>query len=54
VRVAAGGLGWVVGAVTGSLPRRARSLRTAYRGAGMVAGATGYAHDEYGRRRRKA
>lgn len=52
LRVAGGSAGWVVGAVTGSLPRRARSLRTVYRGAGMIAGAAGYAHDEYGRRRR--
>lgn len=54
VRVAAGSLGWVAGALTGSLPRRARSLRTVYRGAGMLAGAIGYAHDEYGRRRKDA
>lgn len=52
VRVGAGAAGWLVGAATGSLPRRARSMRTVYRGAGMIAGATGYAHDEYGRRRK--
>lgn len=51
-RVGGGSLGWIVGAATRSLPRRARSVRTVYRGAGMIAGATGYAHDEYGRRRR--
>ncbi|WP_308810384.1 glycosyltransferase family 2 protein [Microbacterium foliorum] len=53
VRIVGGAGRWVLGAVSGSLPHRARGLRTAYRGAGMVAAATGYAHDEYGRRRAK-
>lgn len=54
LRIVGGGLGWVRGAVSGSLPRRARSLRTVYRGVGMLAAAVGYAHNEYGRRRRPA
>lgn len=50
-----GGLGrWLVGAVTRSPSHRARGLRTTYRGAGMIAAAIGYAHDEYGRRRASA
>ena len=51
-RVAAGSLGWLAGFVTASLPRRARSLRTIFRGAGLIAGAFGYAHSEYGNRRK--
>ena len=35
-----------------SLRLRAHGERTAARGAGMIAAAVGYAHDEYGRRRR--
>ncbi len=54
VRVVAGGLRWVWGAVTGSLSHRARGLRTLYRGGGMVTGAVGYAHDEYSRRHTSA
>jgi glycosyltransferase involved in cell wall biosynthesis len=54
IRVVGGGARWLWGAVTGSLRHRARGLRTAYRGAGMIAASSGYAHDEYGRRRRKA
>jgi glycosyltransferase involved in cell wall biosynthesis len=54
VRVAGGVGHWAWGTLSRSLPHRARGLRTAYRGAGMIAGATGYAHDEYGRRRAAA
>ncbi|WP_374311558.1 glycosyltransferase family 2 protein [Microbacterium sp.] len=53
-RVAGGSVRWVWGSVSRSLPHRARGLRTAYRGAGMIAAAIGYAHDEYGRRRSAA
>tara|TARA_R110002020_G_scaffold214865_6_gene422057 strand:+ start:14221 stop:15162 length:942 start_codon:yes stop_codon:yes gene_type:complete len=52
VRVAQGALLWAAGTIGRSAARRARALRTIYRGAGNVAGAVGYAHDEYGRRRR--
>jgi len=52
VRVGQGFLLWIAGAATGSLARRAHGMRTVYRGAGNVAGSLGYAHDEYGRRRR--
>lgn len=51
-RIGQGLLMWIAGAVTGSLVRRARGMRTVYRGGGNVAGSIGYAHDEYGRRRR--
>lgn len=54
VRVVGGGLRWIWGALSRSLAHRARGLRTAYRGAGMIAASIGYAHDEYGRRRRKS
>lgn len=40
-----------VGAFTNSLPRRARAERTVARGRGMVAGAFGHVHNEYGLRR---
>lgn len=50
-RVLGGSARWGLGAVSGSLPHRAHGLRTASRGLGMMAGAIGYAHDEYGRRR---
>jgi glycosyltransferase involved in cell wall biosynthesis len=53
VRVVGGSARWLVGAVSRSLRHRSRGLRSAYRGAGMIAGAVGYAHDEYGRRRAK-
>jgi succinoglycan biosynthesis protein ExoM len=46
----AGGLGrWALGAVTGSVRHRARGLRTAARGAGMLAGAAGHVYQEYSR-----
>lgn len=51
-RLLGGAIGWLAGAIGGSFSRRARSLRTMYRGAGLVAGAVGYAHDEYGNRRK--
>ncbi|MFE7845381.1 glycosyltransferase family 2 protein [Microbacterium sp. NPDC057407] len=51
-RVCAGGARWAWGVLSRSLVHRARGLRTAYRGAGMIAAAVGYAHDEYGRRRK--
>ncbi|KRB37158.1 glycosyltransferase family 2 protein [Microbacterium sp. Root180] len=54
VRVAGGLVRWAWGTLSRSLEHRARGLRTAYRGAGMVGGAVGYAHDEYGRRRASA
>ncbi|MCD2440995.1 glycosyltransferase [Agromyces sp. SYSU K20354] len=50
-RILGGGVRWAIGAVSGSLRHRAHGLRTASRGLGMIAGALGYAHDEYGRRR---
>lgn len=53
-RVVGGGARWGLGAISGSLHHRARGLRTASRGLGMLAGAVGYAHDEYGRRRSSA
>ena len=49
-----GSLRWAFGAVTGSMRHRAHGLRTVSRGLGMMAGAVGYAHDEYGRRRRSS
>lgn len=45
---------WGLGVVSGSLRHRAHGLRTAARGLGMMAGAVGYAYDEYGRRRRRS
>ncbi len=50
-RVLGGSARWGFGALSRSLPHRARGLRTVSRGLGMIAGAIGYAHDEYGRRR---
>jgi glycosyltransferase involved in cell wall biosynthesis len=50
-RVLGGGARWGFGALSGSLPHRARGLRTASRGLGMMTAAIGYAHDEYRRRR---
>ena len=51
-RVLGGSLRWAFGAVSGSLRHRVHGLRTVSRGLGMMAGSVGYAHDEYGRRRR--
>lgn len=53
-RILGGGARWCLGAVSGSLHHRARGLRTASRGLGLLAGTVGYAHDEYGRRRSSA
>jgi beta-1,4-mannosyltransferase len=53
-RVLGGGARLVWGTLSGSLAHRARGARTASRGLGMLAGAVGYAHDEYGRRRAAA
>lgn len=54
LRAAGGSVRWGFGAVSGSVRHRAYGLRTATRGLGMMAGAVGYAHDEYGRRRSSA
>lgn len=51
-RVVVGGLRWVVGVLSRSLRHRSHGMRTVSRGLGMMAGAIGYAYDEYGRRRR--
>jgi glycosyltransferase involved in cell wall biosynthesis len=52
VRAVGGSARWGFGAASGSLRHRAHGQRTLVRGLGMMAGALGYAHDEYGRRRR--
>jgi glycosyltransferase involved in cell wall biosynthesis len=49
VRLAGGGARWLAGTVTGSVALRARGLRSAARGAGMVAGAIGHVYQEYRR-----
>ncbi len=51
-RCVAGGLRALTGLATRSLRLRAQGERTVARGVGLVAAAVGYAHDEYGRRRR--
>jgi hypothetical protein len=48
-RLAAGAARWLLGALTGSVVHRARGLKTAARGAGMLAGVTGTVYLEYGR-----
>jgi len=48
-RVLGGGASALVGLLTGSLPRRARGVRTVVRGAGMLLGAFGYVYAEYAR-----
>lgn len=53
-RVLGGSLRWALGAVSGSLRHRVHGLLTVSRGLGMMAGSVGYAHDEYGRRRRSS
>lgn len=50
VRVGYGASRFLVGLLTRSLQHRARGLRTAARGAGMVTGAVGYVFVEYRRR----
>lgn len=52
VRCLTGGLLALLGLLTGSLKRRAHGERRFARGAGLIAGAVGYTHNEYGRRRR--
>ncbi|ACQ79259.1 glycosyl transferase family 2 [Beutenbergia cavernae DSM 12333] len=49
VRIAGGAARAAVGAVTVSRGRRARGWRTVARGAGMLAGTTGYVYHEYRR-----
>jgi hypothetical protein len=49
LRVAAGAARWCWGVLAGSLRHRARGLRAACRGAGMVGGACGLAFVEYAR-----
>ncbi|MGV9194803.1 glycosyltransferase family 2 protein [Microbacterium sp. MC2] len=53
VRCVATGVLVLVGLLTRSLRRRAQAERQFARGAGLIAGAIGYTHDEYGRRRRQ-
>jgi glycosyltransferase involved in cell wall biosynthesis len=48
-RLLAGGARWALGCLIGSHAHRARGLRTAARGAGMVAGTVGVAYQEYRR-----
>lgn len=48
-RVVAGPLVWLVGALTGSVGRRARGAKATARGAGMILGAFGGAYVEYRR-----
>jgi glycosyltransferase involved in cell wall biosynthesis len=48
-RLLGGGARWCLGAATGSLRHRAKGLRSAARGAGMLAGAGGLVHLEYRR-----
>lgn len=49
VRVIAGGLRFVVGAVGGSVRHQARGLRTVNRGIGIASAALGFAAQEYAR-----
>ncbi|WP_082368952.1 glycosyltransferase family 2 protein [Arthrobacter sp. ERGS1:01] len=49
IRIAAGAARNLAGRVTGSLRHQARGLRTAYHGAGMVAGGLGHVYKEYAR-----
>ena len=53
-RAVFGSARWAWGVVSRSIRHRAYGVRTASRGLGMIAGAIGYAHDEYGRRRRRS
>lgn len=48
-RVGSGAARFVAGVLTRSLEHQARGLRTLARGAGLVLGAWGYAHEEYRR-----
>lgn len=49
LRLGGGGARYLFGVLTGSRRHQARGLRTAYRGAGIVAGSAGFAYEEYGR-----
>lgn len=49
IRVLGGGVRYLAGVATGRLRHQARGLRTAYRGAGMLAGAFGVVYQEYAR-----
>lgn len=49
VRMLGGGIRWALGTITRNLRHQARGARTAYRGAGMVAGALGHVYREYAR-----
>jgi hypothetical protein len=49
VRVVAGSARYTYGVIRRSLRHQARGLRTAFRGAGMLAGAAGFAYQEYAR-----
>lgn len=53
-RAVAGTARCCLGVLTNSVRHRAYGVRTASRGLGMIAGSVGYAHDEYGRRRRRS
>ena len=53
-RTLGGSVRWAVGVVSRSARHRTHGLRTVSRGLGMMAGSVGYAHDEYGRRRRSS
>jgi succinoglycan biosynthesis protein ExoM len=50
LRTLSGGAQFVVGSVSRNTARRARGLRTAARGVGMVSGAYGYVYSEYRRK----
>ena len=50
VRLAGGGLRYLAGVLSRSLPHEAKGLRTAARGLGMVSGALGYVYSEYRRK----
>ena len=54
VRALGGSARYVVGFVTRSVVHRAKGLRTAARGVGMVSGAYGYVYQEYRRKRSPA
>lgn len=49
VRVAVGGMRWLIGSLTGRLAAQALGCRTFMRGVGLVAGSCGHNHAEYAR-----
>jgi hypothetical protein len=49
VRIVGGGVRFLLGAALRSTTHRARGLRAVYRGAGMIAGASGVIYQEYAR-----